>query len=193
MKKFLFLLVAIAPVVSTSAQAMVPVSTLQSFTMAFAPGAGSTSSSSLPGGGNTIPLDCNYILDHAIADVKSGARAIGPVSSTLLVGNAAYAEASSSILGGTGEGFSTYGGDASLSANKIQGVSHVARPGATTRNDLAFTLSMVSGKAKINWTHNGKSYVGNLDNCTSGYWTASASTSSIAIKMDVQVPAPPPR
>jgi hypothetical protein len=190
MKKFLLLLGAIVPIASSTAHAMVPIAELQPFALAFAPGTG-TSTSSLPPGGS-IPLDCNFILDKAIDDLQSGARKVDNAYSTLLVGEKAYAEASSKIVAGGGSGFATYGGDAQLSAGKIKGTSHVATPGATARTDLAFTLSMVSGKAKMNWSFGGKSYSGSLDNCTSGYWTASTATSSIAIKMDVFVPPPPP-
>jgi hypothetical protein len=192
MKKAILLLIALAPVVSTSAQATVPTTAMQTFTLAFAPGT-STSSSNLPGGGvQPVPLDCNYILDKALDDLASGAKQLGEVSSTILVGQQAYAEASSAIEATGGSGFADFGGEAKLSSGKIKGLSHVAVPGQKTRSDLAFTIAMVDGKSKINWTHKGKAYVGNLDNCTSGYWTASASTSSIAIKMDVKVPAPPP-
>jgi hypothetical protein len=190
MKKFLLLFVAIAPVVSTTAQATMPIVHLQSFASAFAPGT-STSSGALPGGsGPTVPLDCTFLLGKAITDLQAGKKLSTPYS-TLLVGEQALAEAPSSISGGGGSGFPSFGGDAQLSAGKIKGVSHVAAPGATVRNDLAFTISMVSGKPKINWSHKGKSYVGALDNCTSGYWTASSAASSIAIKMDVYTPQVP--
>jgi hypothetical protein len=194
MKKLLLLLVALAPVVSTSAQATVPTVGLQSFAFAFAPGAGrGTSSGALPpgSGAQPVPLDCTYIFDKAITDLQSGAKKLSTPYSTLLIGESALAEAPSSISGSNGGGFGTFGGDAALSAGKIKGTSHIAAPGATARKDLAFTISKVGDKPKISWSHQGKSYSGNLDNCTSGYWTASSSTSSIAIKMDVFVPVVP--
>jgi hypothetical protein len=178
MKKLL-LLVALAPIVPASAQATMPMPALQSFMLAPGTRAGtSTSTGALPPGG--IPLlDCANTFDKLVADLDD--KNISTVNSTLLVGEQALAE--SPALGGSGGGFNPTGGQAALAGGKINGTSYVAAPGGTTRNDLVFSISKVSGKAKINWTHKGKAYASNVDSCSNGYWIASSASSAIAVKL----------
>jgi hypothetical protein len=169
MKKFLLTL-AFLPAVAPIASAGVPAPT--------------ANTSNLPS--NAAPLTCATVLDNLLGDLQT--KTISSVNSTLMVGELALAE--SPVLGGGGGGFNPVGGEAKLSSGKVVGTSHVAAPGANTRNDLAFTIAKVDGKARLTWTFKGKSYAAAVARCTNGYWTAANTSSAIVVKLGPLQDAP---
>jgi hypothetical protein len=183
MKTLLLSLFVIAPMVPVTAAASTPVGALVPL-MLVAPKQPVSQSGALPGATpGTQVLTCEGALDKMVADLQAG-KMISQVNSTLIVGETALAESPHFPLSA---GFNPSGGTATRSGSTIVGTSHVAAPGTTSGADLKFTIDKANGKARLRWTHAGKSYTSSVDACASGYWIASSSSSAIAIKLGAMV------
>jgi hypothetical protein len=184
MKKLLLSLFVIAPMVPVTAAASTPVGALVPLMLVAPKQVSEVPSGGLPGATPGTPvLTCEGALDKMVADIQAG-KMISQVNSTLIVGDTALAESPHFPLSA---GFNPSGGSATRSGSTIVGTSHVAAPGTTSGADLKFTIDKANGKARLRWTHAGKSYTSSVDGCASGYWIASSATSAIAIKLGPMV------
>lgn len=174
MKKLALSLFVLVPMAPISAVASLPATTtLPMLAPSAAPAVGN-----IPG--NPVLVgSCATRLDTMVAELQAG-KTIAGVDTTLLIGRQALAESPSLPVG---NGFSDVGGDAHRSGSTITGTSHVAAPGANSRANVTFTISKVDGKARLTWAYGGKSYGAVVDSCHHDYWTATAATSAIAIKV----------
>lgn len=191
MKNLLLSLFVIVPMVPVTAAASTPVGALVPLMLLAPKRPVEAPSGAIPGATPGVQvLTCEGALDKMVADLQAG-KLISTVNSTLIVGEMALAESPHFPLSA---GFNVSGGSATRSGSTIVGTSHVAAPGTTSGADLEFTIDKYNAKARLKWTHAGKSYTSFVDGCTSGYWIASSSTSAIAIKIGAIVtPSPPPQ
>jgi FlaG/FlaF family flagellin (archaellin) len=188
MKKLLLSLFVIAPMVPVTAAASTPVGGLVPLLLVAPKRPATAPTSASPGAtpGVQPAFTCEGALDKMVAEIKAG-KMIAGVNSTLIVGETALAESPHFPLGA---GFNPSGGNATRSGETIVGTSHVAAPGTTSGADLKFTIDKYNGKARLKWTHAGKSYTSVVDGCASGYWIASSANSAIAIKLGGLVSPP---
>ena len=85
---------------------------------------------------------------------------------------------------GGGEGFCMPGTDMSISSNELGGSVKVTEYKSTAQATLGVRIGIVDGVAKIKYRFKGKSYTGDVDSCSGGYWTANTSTSAIVVKLE---------
>jgi len=131
-------------------------------------------------------VSCHSMLDSVIAEMKE--RGNNPkvrAYSTLLVGESAYAEGA--MITNVG-GFISVGGDAAPSGAGISGNGNLGALPKNAVHRLSFEIVKgTSGKVKLKWSFRGKNYQGDVNSCTSRYWTATANSaiasSAIAIKL----------
>lgn len=178
MKKLMLSLFVLVPMAPISAAASIPAAASLPV-LALAP-----TVQNLPGG---LPRPtCEARLDGIVAELQAG-KSIAGVNSTLIVDAQALAESPTLPVGG---GFPNTGGTAKRTGNTVTGTSHVAAPGGNSRSDVAFTIAKVDGVARISWTYKGKAYAAGVDSCHHDYWTATAATSAIAIKLGARQDPP---
>jgi hypothetical protein len=133
----------------------------------------------------TMPVSCA----DKLADTIEKMQAPGMINhvratSTLLVGETAYAESCGS------NGLCSNDGTAAWAGADIVGTSKVGTPVSTDRSNLGFRITNVDGTAKLKWSFKGKQYIGAVKSCSNGYWTAGSASSAIAIKLSSPIAAP---
>ena len=134
----------------------------------------------------TMPVSCADRLADQIEKMQApGMQNNVSAYSTIIAGETAYAESC-----GASEGYCITQGTAAYSGAEIVGTSKVGVPVTTARSNLGFRISNVDGTAKLKWSFKGKSYTGTVKSCTNGYWTATSTTSAIAVKLGPVQPVP---
>jgi hypothetical protein len=139
----------------------------------------------------TAPISCEMQLGSLIAKMnKPEYYDTVRASPMIMVGNRGHAEACRPV--GNEQGFCDEGTDASVSRGELAGSSSVVAFQSNDPVTVGFRIGSVDGVAKIKWRFRGKSYAAAVDSCSAGYWTATASTSAIVIKVDKPKVIPPP-
>lgn len=134
-------------------------------------------------------LGCSAMFDKLLSDLQAG-KIITAVNSTLIDGEVALAESPKLPLQG---GFQGTLSSATLSGETVAIKSHIAAPGGNTSADMSASLEKSGDKVRLRWSYRGKSHSSMVDACTSGYWTASDSSSAIAVKLAAPMTPQVPR
>jgi hypothetical protein len=138
---------------------------------------------------NTPPpqqLPCWSVLDTLVDKLKSDEYR-DSVDAHAMVMHETVGYAESCRAGGGGQ-FCSNGRKATFnSVDELVGTTSVTEYSSDKNTPLSFRLDIDDGVAKIKWRFKGKSYSGNVDACTGGYWTATTSNSAIVVKVESPV------
>lgn len=137
----------------------------------------------------TQALPCHTVLSSIMQKMKTpeykdevGATAM------VMARDEGYAE---SCRGG-GEGFCDPGTDMTIMSDELAGSMSLTEYRSNNQVTLGFRLAIIDGVAKIKWRFKGKSYTGEVDACSGGYWTAATSTSAIVVRVENPSKVEPP-
>ncbi len=137
---------------------------------------------------NTAPAgpDCAASLQSLVSDLSGTEYGDTVRARTALIANGnALAESC-----GTSSGYCVLSTTATFAGDEIVGTSKVGEPTKTARVDVPFRILADHGKARMIWKYGGKSHAGAVDSCVGGIWTATSSSSAIAISLSA--PETPP-